>query len=146
MCIRDSSLVPHPTPADAIVVGRVDGRDDLLITARRTPAGIDRIRVRPRTGEDAFHLWLDEGGYQVDRVPAMGLEPGGCGVGAEHELVGPAFPAAPEARLKPRDRIEVVGPRPGTPSSPIMRSAGDGCVQVAQIGFDLDFELSLIHI
>lgn len=138
-----AGLVPYPTPADVIVVGRVSDRDDLLVTARLTDDGLDRIRIRPRTGEDAFHLWKDGVGYRIDRVPATGLEPGACGVGADHELPGhqrPERPEAPAARRGGGDRDELVGPRPDFAADPMMQAAGSGCVRIAQIGFDLDFE------
>ena len=148
-----AGLVPHPAPDDVILVGHVAGRDDLLVTARRTGTGIDRIRIRPRSGRIAFHLWQDGDGYRVDRIAETGLEPGACGVTAEHELPGPR----PEAEADLAGRIasgperpttsrgDLAGPprnRPQTAvaTAPTTLASGSGCVRVAQIGFDLDFE------
>jgi hypothetical protein len=136
-------LVPYEAPADVILVGHIDGRDDLLVTARRTDDGIDRIRIRPRSGQTAFHLWRDGEGYRMDRIAETGLEPGACGVTAEHDLPGPRPEVAGRSEAPVARGRDIQGPtRPvaADMTEPTTLAAGTGCVRVAQMGFDLDFE------
>lgn len=140
-------LVERRSPADVVLVGRIPGRDDILVTARRTSKGIDRIRVRPRNGTEAFQAWLDDDGYRIDRVPASGLEPGACGVAPEFELLpaaGPAFQGpvrpVPETTSPPRSPSPASATRSDDGGSRPNLRRGAGCVRVAQLGLDLDFE------
>ena len=135
-----SSLVQHPAPASDIVVGRIQGRDDLLVTGRQGPRGVDRIRIRSRQNEDLFMAWIDEDDprmHRVERMPNETWSIDRCGT-TEREMVGPA-----------PDRIEpepVDGPVTAPPPRGHRRAdrehtrLAQSCVRVVQIGLDIDFE------
>lgn len=133
-------LVEHPPPASEIVVGRIQGRDDLLVTGRRDPRGVDRIRIRSRLDGDLRMAWLDEdgsGSHRVERMANQAWSIDRCG-NTDRAMIGP-----PSRQIEP----EVHDEKARRPLPDGHRRAGrdhnriaDGCMRVVEIGLDIDFE------
>ena len=135
-------LVEHPPPTSDIVVGRIQGRDDLLVTGRRDTRGIDRIRIRSRLNGDLLMAWIDEDDSSVHRVERMANQAWSidrCG-NTDQAMMGPApHHAGPEAENegeKTKHPLPHGHQRAGREHARLSQS----CIRVVEIGLDIDFE------
>ncbi|MBC02822.1 MAG: hypothetical protein CMJ34_05910 [Phycisphaerae bacterium] len=134
-------LVEHPAPTSSeIVIGRIKGRDDLLVTGRRDRRGGDDIRIRSRI-DGALHMaWIDErgsGAHRVERMADRTWSDDRCG-NTGQAMMGPHPDRIPPAG--DLDRTERPVPVGHQMADRDHARLSQSCIRVVQIGLDIDFE------
>ena len=133
-------LVEHQPPTDEIVVGRIPGRDDLLVTGRRDQRGVDRIRIRSRLDGELLMAWIDEDDPRMHRVERMENQAWSidrCG-NTDPAMVGPV---PHHARPDDLDRKGLHPlPRGHRSADRGHTRLAQSCVREVEIGIDIDFE------